>query len=652
LANAKDLIISIGGKLNGSLKAATSSAKSELTGLQKASGLLKGAIIGALGAVSIAGIVSKGKECIAIAESGEKTTAQLKAVLESTNGVSGMTVDSATKLAASLSSVTTYSKGTIKGAENMLLTFTGIKSDVFPGATEAALNMATALKTDATSAAQTLGKALNDPAKGITKLTKNGVVFTEEQKKQINAMVKAGDTAGAQKLMLKELETEYGNSARAAANTTEGRKQQIQNSITSIKSAVGSRLLPIVASITSSVASHLPEISDLVNNLMDKLQPAVDFIKAKIVPAVVASMPIIIDVIGKVVEIIGKAFQVIKKVIDFVKQHKSLFQDIATIILAVVSAILVVKAVMMALWGVFNLFRVGLIAMNAIAAVNPFVWIVIAIVAVVLLWRHCTAFRNALKAIGSGIKIGISAVASFFVAVGKGAVTVVMAIISGFKAFFTAVFNGIKAVFTVVVTIFLAIWSSAIAGVKAVISGLQAFFSAVFNGIKTVVSGVASFFGSVFDGVISGIKTAWSSVGTFFSDLWNGIKSAFDKVFGGILNTISTIASKIKGLFGDSGGGTNISVSARGPRMMATGGIVKHRPGGIHAIIGEGKDDEAVVPLKKGGFGGGNVTFAPVQNFYGDVNKADVEAANAASFEQFKRWMKQYDADKKRRAFA
>lgn len=575
MANAKELIISIGGKLNGSLKAATGSAKTELTGLQKASGLLKGAIIGALGAVSIAGIVSKGKECIAIAEAGEKTTAQLNAVLESTHGAAGMTMDSATKLAASLSSVTTYSKGTIKSAESMLLTFTGIKSDVFPGATEAALNMATALKTDATSAAQMLGKALNDPATGLTKLTRNGVVFTAEQKKQIIAMTKAGDVAGAQKLMLKELETEYGNSARAAANTTEGRKQQIQNSITSIKAAVGSRLLPIVASITSSVASHLPEISDLVNKLMDKLQPAVDFIKTKIVPAVVASMPIIIDVISKVVEIIGKVFQVIKKVVQFVEQHKALFQAIAMAILAVVAALLVVKGVMAAFWGLFNMFRIGIIALNAVMAMNPIGIVILAIVALVaafvVLWNKCAAFRN--------------------------------------------------------------------------------FWIGLWDGIKAAAAAVANWFGGAWDTAISTIKSVWSGIGTFFSDLWNGIKSAFDKVFGGILSTISTIASKIKGLFG-GGSGTNVTVTAKGARMMAAGGIVKHRPGGIHAIIGEGKDDEAVVPLKKGGFGVGNVTFAPVQNFYGDVNKSDVEAANAASFEQFKRWMKQYDADKKRRVFA
>jgi hypothetical protein len=49
--------------------------------------------------------------------------------------------------------------------------------------------------------------------------------------------------------------------------------------------------------------------------------------------------------------------------------------------------------------------------------------------------------------------------------------------------------------------------------------------------------------------------------------------------------------------------------------QLAEGGIVKSRPGGVQATIGEGGQDEAVIPLDKAGsmgFGGGttiNVTI-------------------------------------------
>jgi len=43
--------------------------------------------------------------------------------------------------------------------------------------------------------------------------------------------------------------------------------------------------------------------------------------------------------------------------------------------------------------------------------------------------------------------------------------------------------------------------------------------------------------------------------------------------------------------------------------QLAEGGIVKSRPGGIQATIGEGGQDEAVIPLDRAGdlgFGGGS----------------------------------------------
>ena len=43
-----------------------------------------------------------------------------------------------------------------------------------------------------------VGKALNDPLKGLTALSKKGVAFSDSQKKMVAAMMKTGDVAGAQ----------------------------------------------------------------------------------------------------------------------------------------------------------------------------------------------------------------------------------------------------------------------------------------------------------------------------------------------------------------------------------------------------------------------------------------------------------------------
>lgn len=57
--------------------------------------------------------------------------------------------------------------------------------------------------------------------------------------------------------------------------------------------------------------------------------------------------------------------------------------------------------------------------------------------------------------------------------------------------------------------------------------------------------------------------------------------------------------------------------------QLAEGGIVKARPGGIQATIGEGGQDEAVIPLDKAGMMGGNTYHITVNGgLLGDENSA------------------------------
>src|SRR5260221_6088269 len=115
----------------------------------------------------------------------------------------------------------------IRSGENMLLTFTNIKGKAFDQASTAALDMATAMNNGAKPSAEQLsktaimlGKALNDPITGMGALHKVGVTLDDQQKKQIKTMMAAGDTAGAQGVILKELAKEFGGS-RSEEHTSE-----------------------------------------------------------------------------------------------------------------------------------------------------------------------------------------------------------------------------------------------------------------------------------------------------------------------------------------------------------------------------------------------------------------------------------------------
>jgi hypothetical protein len=123
------------------------------------------------------------------------------------------------EMAAGLQRISLYDDDQIlKEVTANLLTFTNVTGTEFDKAQVAILNLSTRLGTDLTSASVQVGKALNDPIKGVKALGRAGVQFTAEQKAQIEALQESGDVAGAQTIILQELETQFGGAAEAAAN--------------------------------------------------------------------------------------------------------------------------------------------------------------------------------------------------------------------------------------------------------------------------------------------------------------------------------------------------------------------------------------------------------------------------------------------------
>jgi len=172
-------------------------------------------------------------------KTAEEAVGQLNAVLKSTGGAVGFTSEQIQEQATALQRVTAYGDEAILSAQNVILTFTQVKGDNFEGATEAVLDMATALKTDLKSAAILVGKALNDPVKGATALSRSGVILTDSQKSLIKQLVATNRVAEAQKIILDELGVEFGGSARAARETFGGALEAVKNAFGDLLEADG-----------------------------------------------------------------------------------------------------------------------------------------------------------------------------------------------------------------------------------------------------------------------------------------------------------------------------------------------------------------------------------------------------------------------------
>lgn len=164
----------------------------------------------------------------------EKEQAQLAAVLRTTANAAGFSRDRLNEMAEAMSAASMVSSGEINQAQTTLLAFTGIVGSEFTRSLQAAIDMAERTGMSVVSAAETVGRALDVPSKGLTALSRQGFRFTEEQKKLAEKLEDAGKTAEAQGIILQALEESYGGAAQAARDTFGGAITGLQNQLNSL----------------------------------------------------------------------------------------------------------------------------------------------------------------------------------------------------------------------------------------------------------------------------------------------------------------------------------------------------------------------------------------------------------------------------------
>lgn len=255
--------------------------------MNKAGGRLKkfGASAGrfALGAAKVVGIglaVTAAASVRALAKQ-EEAEAKLEQVLRATGNAAGFTADQLKKEAAELQSLTKFGDEAVMETQALLATFREIKGENFKEATGLALDMAT-LFGDARSATIQIGKALNDPIKGVTALTRVGVTFTDQQKAQIRNYQEMGDITSAQGVILAELQNQFGGVAAAAADTIGGRFEQLKNSLGDTLEVIGGLFTGGeggggVADMLLVFRLRVDELNESLDKMISKSNPVSNF---------------------------------------------------------------------------------------------------------------------------------------------------------------------------------------------------------------------------------------------------------------------------------------------------------------------------------------------------------------------------------------
>lgn len=173
--------------------------------------------------------------------------------------------DKLIKNAEALEKNSNYQTTSILEGTKMLLTYNNLGEDVLPAATQAMLDMSAVMKMDLSSAAQTIGKALQDPVTGLGLLSKQGFHFTEQQKAMIEEMVKANNVLGAQNIVLDEINLAFGGHAALQKDSID----QLKNSWISFKEVLGTVAQPAVDTLADILSTFNTNMTFLIKYYQD-----------------------------------------------------------------------------------------------------------------------------------------------------------------------------------------------------------------------------------------------------------------------------------------------------------------------------------------------------------------------------------------------
>lgn len=209
------LIIAAKNLLGRTLGQASSTISRWAAGIAKF-GLAAGAALAGAGAIAW----RVGGRMVAAYIAAEKAANKLASVLKQTGYAAGFTSGELRKYASELQRTTGLSDDAIVSAQALLAGFGNIRGDEFKRATAAILDMSTVLQKTGQDAAAieettaSLAKALADPEKGMARLARSGVVFSDSQQRVITYLAATGRTAEAQRMILAQLESQYGGAAQ------------------------------------------------------------------------------------------------------------------------------------------------------------------------------------------------------------------------------------------------------------------------------------------------------------------------------------------------------------------------------------------------------------------------------------------------------
>jgi hypothetical protein len=256
--SARDGASRVIGGLRKGLDAVGRQARAAAAGLAKIGGAVAG-----IGVAAGGWLIGKlMRDSADDAELLQRQMAVLAQVIETTGGAAGLTAQEIDAMARRLDEATLGSAEGFRAAAAQLLTFKAVGRDSF----ETVLSLAADLEAlgfgSLESQAVALGKALEDPVRGMTALRRSGVSFSAEQQQVIKRLVQTGQAAKAQGMILEAVAGQVAGAASAAGSGLAGLRDLTVKLATDLREQIGAGLLGPLASVQDRINGLLTRLRD------------------------------------------------------------------------------------------------------------------------------------------------------------------------------------------------------------------------------------------------------------------------------------------------------------------------------------------------------------------------------------------------------
>lgn len=633
-----DVWVSVRGKVDELKKDVDKGGKEAGARAGKSFGLSFGSIIKGVGTLfASAAVVDFLKSSIEEARESVRVSNLTAAAIRSTGGAARITAAQVGDLATALSNKTGVDDEAIQSGENLILTFTNIRNaagrgnDIFNQTSAAVLDMTAAMNAGEISAdgiktsSIQLGKALNDPIKGVTALTKVGVTFTQGQKDQIKNLVAHNNLIGAQKIILAEVNKEFGGAAAAATDPA----QKAIVAWGNFKEFLGGLFLTLLGKVAGVLTGVLTVAMGLVNRAMTALGPVIKVVVDAIRPLAEKYGPIV----GQVLSLLGGVIawlvpQVWKFVVGVATLASKFSADFMPVIKAVVGVLggALVVAVKSVVEGIASFVT----WLNGASKPAGFLKTVIeGIVAGLIIYATYLAIVRTATIIWAAVQwllnVALTANPIGLIIVGIAALVAAIIWVATKTQFFQTVWGAIWSFLKTVGAWFAGPFAGFFVGLWNKLDGLFRAGAAIVISVAAAIharwSAIINFFSAIPGNIARIFNLVKTSITTAMTNAANAAKTAASNLVNGVIGFFSGLPGRARGEFNKIKDAAVGALSAAGSWLIHAGeNIIQGLINGIKNGAGRVKDAVAGVlkqardllpfsPAKEGPFSGKGWTF-------------------------------------------